>query len=75
MTQALKKEVTVLPGGRIELSSPQLKPGTQAEVIIIFSEAEKNNRPLSSFFKRGSGLFKSAEDVDTFLRQERDAWD
>lgn len=38
MTQALRKHVRVLPGGRIEVQDPALPEGADAEVIVLISE-------------------------------------
>jgi hypothetical protein len=35
MVAAIKQLVTVQPGGRVEISSSELTPGTQAEVIVL----------------------------------------
>lgn len=35
MVRAIKQTVTVQPGGRVEVTSEQLSPGTEAEVIIL----------------------------------------
>lgn len=35
MTLAIRQTVTIQPGGRIEIRSPQLAPGMQAEVIVL----------------------------------------
>jgi hypothetical protein len=35
---AVKQMVTVQAGGRIEVTSPELLPGAQAEVIVIMAE-------------------------------------
>jgi len=35
MMHAIRQEVVVLPGGRIEIVSPELTPGASAEVIVL----------------------------------------
>ncbi|MBM4031755.1 MAG: hypothetical protein FJ291_08225 [Planctomycetes bacterium] len=35
MITAIRQEVVVLPGGRIEIVSPELTPGAHAEVIVL----------------------------------------
>ncbi len=35
MINAVRQEVVVLPGGRIEIESPELTPGAHAEVIVL----------------------------------------
>lgn len=76
--QAMKTtRAVVQPGGRIEVSTPELPVGQNVEVTI---------RPLDEPHRRGSArtilarspghrLFKSAEEVDAYIRAERDSWD
>jgi len=45
MVAAIKQTVTVLPGGRIEVRSPQLRPGTQAEVIVLVDDGVSDGAP------------------------------
>jgi len=77
MATAIRKTVTVQPGGRIELSSPELTPGARAEVIVLVEDGkpEAPGRPLASFVGACKGSFRTAEEVDEFLRRERDAWE
>jgi hypothetical protein len=81
MVAAIKQTVTVGPGGIIEVCSPQLQPGVRAEVIILFestTQAEvsaESPRPLASFIGAAQGSFTSIEDVDNFVRNERDGRD
>ncbi len=70
-------ETTVLPGHRIELSVPNLPEGSKATVLVLSSE---ETPPKRSFRENLSGypgkqLFQSAEEVDAYLRAERDSWD
>jgi len=81
MVAAIKQIVTVGPGGVIEIRSPQLPPGTRAEVIILVEaetrseQTEAGPRTLSSFIGAARGSFASVEEVDKFIRSERDEWD
>jgi len=79
MQRALRVETTILPGGRIEISNPQLRPGENVEIIIVLpSQGEPTKkRSALDILAEASGhrLFKSAEDVDNYLRQERDSWE
>lgn len=74
LQQAIKKEVTILPGGRIELQSPELKPGMHAEVVILLSENNHKLSPLSSIIGKGKGGYATPEEADEFIRKERDTW-
>ena len=38
MIHAIRQDVVVLPGGRIEIASSELTPGVRAEVIVLAEE-------------------------------------
>lgn len=75
MIQAIKERVTVKAGGKIELCLPELPTGTEAEVVILIEQPAGERLPLASFVGKGKGCFANAEEVDAFLRAERDAWE
>ncbi len=75
MIQAIKKEVIIAEGGRVEFSSPELKPGVHAEVIVIFPDSQPVRPKLVSFIGKGKGAFSKPAEVDEFLRKERDRWE
>lgn len=72
---AIRQRVTVQPGGVIELRSPELPPGSQADVIVLLETSPGPEQPLASFIGAGKGGFSSVQEVDAFIRAERDAWD
>src|SRR5262249_51145075 len=77
MIRALQVDTTVLPGHRIEVSSPELPEGRSATVLILLKEEDMPKLPLRERLGDypGGRLFKSAEEVDAYLREERDSWD
>lgn len=75
MNQAIRQQVIVQAGGRIEVYAPELKPGTRADVIILETAEPPIARSLLSLIGAGAGSFASPEAVDAFLRSERDAWE
>ena len=75
MIQAIRERVTVKPGGRIEICHPELAAGTEAEIIIMVEHPTVESPPLVSFIGKGKGCFSSADEVDAFIRAERDAWE
>jgi len=75
MRQAIKKEVIILQGGRVEFSSPELKPGVRAEVIVFVPNSKPASSKMVSFIGKGKGAFVKSAEVDTFLRNERDKWE
>ena len=78
MLKGIKKNVIIQPGGVIEIISDELPEGYSAEVIVIFEKDEKleneqgNNFRFTDLIGSGKGCFKSAEDTDRFIREERD---
>ncbi len=76
MSRQVEREVVVQKGGRIELRVPGFKPGTRAKVTVVEERPTPRRRARwSSLIGSCKGMFKSAEEADKFLSQERDAWD
>ena len=73
--QAIRQHVTVQPNGLIQVHVPELKPGTVAEVIILESDELPSQKCLADSVGKGRGAFATSEEVDAFIRKERDAWD
>ncbi len=74
MNQALRQKVIVQPGGIIQICSPELPPGSIADVIIILETTQKNRPSLTSFIGTAKGSFNTVEEVDNFINRERDNW-
>ena len=75
MVAAIRQTVTVGEGGVIEVRSPELRPGARAEVIVLVEPQPSVRRSLSSFIGSGRGCFSSVEEVDAYIREQRDEWD
>lgn len=77
MSLALQVKTKILPGHRIEIRIPELPEGRSATVFIVLDEEEGPKRPLREVLGNypGGTLFRSAEEVDAYLRAERDSWD
>ena len=78
MNIALQVETRVLPGHRIEVQAPELVEGQAATVVIVLHEATgKPKRKLSEVLKDypGGRLFRTADEVDAYIRAERDSWE
>ncbi len=76
MAGEIRQYVTVQLGGIIEVRSPELTPGTRAEVIVIPQEAEPpQRRTLRSMIGTGKGCYATPEEAVAFIRKERDAWE
>jgi hypothetical protein len=78
MVRMIKEQVTVQPGGVIQIRRPELRAGDSAEIIVLVLDSEVSAQPpasLASLFGKAKGSFASSEQADAFLRAERDAWD
>lgn len=77
MEVALQIQTTILPGHRIEIQAPELPEGRTATVVVFVNEAPLPKRRLHDILADypGGQLFRSAEEVDDYLRVEREAWD
>jgi hypothetical protein len=73
MLHAIRRKATVQSGGRIEIFAPEVPVGTQTEVIILEQSAPSKRR-LTEIIGQGRGAFKTPEEADAFLRNERDQW-
>jgi hypothetical protein len=78
MLGALHRKITVLPGGKIEVTDQALPSGELVDVIILLPESSVTPRRSALDILAeapGQRLFKTAEEVDDYLQKERDAWD
>jgi hypothetical protein len=79
MQTALRTETTILPGHRLEVSDPRLPEGSRVEVIVVLPEPPKSNFGSALEFLEslppGPRAFKSWEEYEQHLREERDSWD
>lgn len=83
MSISIHRESVVGPDGTIEVSVPELQPGQHVSITIepdsvsSAAQAPADTIHIIDLIKHlpGNRLFKSAEEVDEYLRQERDAWD
>ena len=76
MQKVLHLKTTVLPGGRIELDGLELETGAPIEVIVLHSSPSPKRSALDILAEsEGQRLFKTPEDVDSYLRDERESWE
>ena len=79
MQTTLRLETTILPGHRLEVTAPELPDGVKVEVIVVlpgkpqpqFGSALEFLESLPS----GPRAFKTWEEYEQHLREEKDAWD
>lgn len=78
MQAALRITAQVQAGGKIEVVDAQLPVGTSVEVIVLLPPANvPPRRSLIDVLADAPGhlAFQTAEEVDAYLRAERDAWE
>ena len=79
MMRAYRQKVIVQKGGRVEIPSSDLVPGTVAEVIVLEPASPSPvgsacTGRLADLIGTCKGMFSSPAEADAFLNQERDAW-
>jgi len=79
MQATLRLETTVLPGKRIEFSAPELPEGAKVEVIVLFPKNGRQQFKSALEFLEslppGPRAFKTWEEYEHHLREERASWD
>ncbi len=79
MQTALRLETTVLPGHRLEVSAPELPEGAKVEVIVFLpvspAPARQSTLDFLANLPPGPLLFKTREEVDRYVQEERDSWE
>ena len=79
MGTILRITATVRPDGSIEIHAPGLVPGQQVSVSIDTGDdsSERTGPHVIDIITAlpGHRIFKTAEEVDAYVREERDAWD
>ncbi|KAF3889314.1 MULTISPECIES: hypothetical protein [Nostocales] len=76
MLSEIRQKAIVKPGGIVEISSSELPSGAIVEVIVLLeSDSEKPEKSLTSFIGLAKGNFATPQEVDLFIRNERDAWE
>jgi hypothetical protein len=75
---ALHIRTEVLPGHRIEITAPELQEGESVDVFLIPQQATEPRPSIAEFLASlpaGPRLFKTADEVDKYLEEERHSWD
>jgi len=65
------------PDGTIEIRAPELAPGQEVEITVEVQATSAIGRHVSEIIKELPGHleFQTAEEVDAYIREERDSWD
>ncbi len=78
MSTEVRVKTVVLPGGRIEITTPELIPRRRATVVVTIKDNETIEQPhVIDILKTlpGHQLYQSAEEVNANIREEREAWE
>ena len=78
MLSALHRKITVLPGGKNEVTDQALPSGELVDVIILLPVPSATPRRSAIDILAeapGQRLFNTVADVDNNLQKEREAWD
>ncbi len=78
MQSALRLTTWVQPGGRLEISDTRLPTDKPVDVIVLFPQPEDiTRRSIVDVLAEAPGhlAFQTAEEVDAYLCEERDAWE
>ena len=75
MQKVLRLKTTVLPGGKIEIVDSELPVGEAVDVVVKHPTKPAPRSAVDILDEApGHLLFESAEDVDSYLREERASW-
>jgi hypothetical protein len=78
MATTIRVKTVVQPDGTIEVSAPGLAPGQEVTVSIeTEGEALAEKRRAADILAELPGhlQFQTAEEVDAYIREERDSWE
>ena len=78
MAIEVRVKTIVLPGGKIEISRPELIPGQRATVVVTVEDNQSvEHRHVIDILAAlpGYQLFHSSEEVDGYVREEHDSWE
>ena len=76
MQKALHIRTTVLPGGRVEVASPELEAGQTVDVVVTRSSSTERRSVVDILAEApGHRLFKTGKEVDDYIKEERASWD
>ena len=75
MQKTLHIRTTVLPGGRIEIVDQELPVGESVSVVVHSSVTKRRSAVEILEEAPGRCLFRSAEEVEGYLKDERESWE
>jgi hypothetical protein len=77
MASAVQRATVVQPDGTVAVRVPELAPGQRVRVTVELEPTPSETRSALAVLDElpGHRLFQTADEVDAYLRAERDAWD
>jgi hypothetical protein len=78
MQPAMHLKTAILPGGKIELNNLTVPVGEWVDVFVLFSNFPTTQRRSALDILAeapGQRLFKTAEEVDAHIKEERNSWE
>jgi hypothetical protein len=79
MRPAIHTTANVLPGNKIEVSSPELPEGQTVDVIVVLPESDTSKgRDVMEVLRGlppGPRSAPTWDEVERLFREERDAWE
>ena len=70
MQKALRIRATVQPGGKVEFASEELEAGQTVDVVVLHSSPAERRSAVDILAEApGHRLFKTAEDVASYLKE------
>ena len=76
MQKALHIRTTVQPGGKVEFACPELEAGQSVDVVVTRSSSTERRSVIDILAEApGHRLFKTAKEVDDYIKEERASWD
>ena len=76
MQRTLHVRTKVLPGGKIEIVDQELPVGEDVDVVVTHSRSTERRSAVDILAEApGHRLFKTAKEVDDYIKEERASWD
>ena len=78
MQTALRLTTWVRAGGKVEFTDAQLPTGKSVDVIVLLPPmTDTSRRSVVDILAEAPGhlAFQNVEEVDAYLREEREAWE
>jgi len=69
MNAAIRQTVTVQPGGVVHFASPELREGTEAEVIVLVAASPEPERRLAAFQALQQSLALTPDAAEKWIHQ------